>query len=78
MARRIKRLLPLALSPAATAESLGLPVRFIHDQIYRLGTLESFVIGNRVRCPVDSILKFVHSFPRATVLNMQRKRSPKS
>jgi len=74
VARRIKRLLPLALSPAAAAESLGLPVRFIHQCLYRDATLEGFLIKNRVRIPVDSLLRFVHSFPRATILNMRRRK----
>lgn len=74
MARRKSRLLPLALSPAAAAESLGLPVRLIHESIYKTATLEAFLIKNRVRIPVDSLLMFVHSFDRATVLNMKRRK----
>jgi len=74
LARRKSRLLPLALSPAAAAESLSLPVRFIHECIYKTATLEAFLIKNRVRIPVDSLLRFVHSFDRATVLNMKRRK----
>lgn len=79
MARRKSRLLPLALSPAALAESLSLSERQVHAAIYRTGELPAYLINRRVRVTVDDALAWVKTFDRATVLNMQRrKRSPKS
>ena len=74
MARRKFRLFPVALSPAAAAECLGAPVRLIHASIYRTKTLEAFVVGNRVRIPVDTLFTWVRSWPRADKKNCRPRR----
>lgn len=73
MARQRKtRLLPWALSPSAAAESLGIPLRLIREAIYKTGMLEAYLINNRVRVPVDCLLAWVKSHPRATILKWRK------
>lgn len=78
MTVRKSRLLPLAMAPKALAQALGLSERHVHNAIYREGSLPAYRIGDgpsaRVRVTVDDALRYIKSFPRSTVLNLQRKR----
>ncbi len=77
MARHYKRktpLLPWALSPAAAADSLDIPLRVIREAIYTSATLPAYLIGNRVRIPTDALLAWVKTFPRATILSYSRRK----
>ena len=72
MRQRKARLFPVALSPSAAAESMKLPLRVIREAIYSTGELEAYIVNNRVRIPVESLVRWLKTKPRATLLNHKR------
>ncbi len=73
MRQRKARLFPVALSPSAAAESMKLPLRVIREAIYSTGELEAYIVGNnRVRIPVESLVRWLKTKPRATLLQHNR------
>lgn len=55
----------LALSPAATAAALSIPIRRVREAIDS-GELEAFADGPRVRILIDDIVRWHRAWPRAT------------
>jgi hypothetical protein len=71
---RVSKLFPVAVSISMAAELTKLPVRLVREAIYKTGELEARIVGNRVRIPVESIVAWLRTFPRATLHRLKGSR----
>ncbi len=69
---RVSRLFPLAVSPSMAAELTKLPLRVIREAVYSTATLEARMVNGRVRIPVEAIIAWLSTFPRATLHRIRK------
>ncbi len=66
---------PVALSISRASAAIGVPLRIVRDAAYS-GAIEAYELpGGRVRIPTESLVAWLRSWPRATLLKHRRKMS---